>query len=85
MLAIVFGCKKFHDYVYGIPTITVETYHKPLEAILTKSLNRAPARLQKMIMSIQKHSLHVVYKPGKELQIADTLSRAPKANELEFQ
>lgn len=88
MLAIALGCKKFHDYVYGIPKITVETDHKPLETILTKPLHTAPARLQKMIMSIQKHPIHVIYKPGKELLIADTLSRAPlpdKATELEFQ
>ncbi len=72
----------------GIPKITVETDHKPLETILTKPLHTAPARLQKMIMSIQKHPIHVIYKPGKELLIADTLSRAPlpdKATELEFQ
>ncbi len=31
MLAIALGCKKFHDYVYGIPKITVETDHKPLD------------------------------------------------------
>ena len=29
MLAIVFGCNKFHDYVYGLPNIVVETDHKP--------------------------------------------------------
>ncbi len=74
--------------MYGIPKVTVETDHKPLETILTKPLHTAPARLQKMIMSIQKHPIHVIYKPGKELLIADTLSRAPlpdKATELEFQ
>jgi hypothetical protein len=40
-----------------------------------------------MIMSIQRYPLHVQYRPGKELLIADTLSRAPpceEANELEF-
>ena len=88
MLAIVFGCVKFHDYIYGLPNVTVETDHKPLETILTKPLHAAPARLQRIIMSIQKYPIHVVYKPGKELLIADTLSRAPlpqQASELEFQ
>ena len=40
-----------------------------------------------MIMSIQKYPVNVNYKPGKELLIADTLSRAPlpeEADELEF-
>ena len=77
MLAIVFGCTKFHDYIYGLPNVTVETDHKPLESILTKPLHAAPARLQRMIMSIQKYPIHVVYKPGKEPLIADTLSRTP--------
>ena len=87
MLAIVFGCQKFHDYIYGLPNIAIETDHKPLETILRKPLHAAPARLQRMIMSIQKYPVNVNYKPGKELLIADTLSRAPlpeEADELEF-
>ena len=87
MLAIVFGCTKFHDYIYGLPKVTAESDHKPLEAILAKLLHAAPARLQRMIMSVQKYPIHVTYKPGKELFIADTLSRAPlpeEAGDLEF-
>ena len=26
MLAIVFGCTKFHDYIYGLPGVRVEGY-----------------------------------------------------------
>ena len=88
MLAIVFGCLKFHDYIYGLPEVDVETDHKPLETILRKPLHAAPARLQRMMMSIQKYSIRVVYRPGKELLIADTLSRAAlpdEADELEYQ
>lgn len=81
MLAIVFGCVRFHDYIYGLTTVEVETDHKPLEAILRKPLHQAPARLQKMMMSIQRYSLVVKYRPGKELVIADTLSRAPLTEE----
>ena len=76
LLAIVFGCNKFHDYIYGMSTIEVETDHKPLEFIFKKPLYQAPARLQKMIMSIQKYPIDLVYRPGKQLVIADTLSRA---------
>ena len=77
MLAIVFGCTRFHDYVYGLKEVQVETDHKPLEAILKKPLCQAPVRLQRMILQIQKYPLVVVYRPGKELVLADTLSRAP--------
>ena len=77
MLAIVFGCTRFHDYIYGMVDVTVETDHKPLESILKKPLYQAPIRLQKMIMTIQRYNIKVRYRPGKELVIADTLSRAP--------
>ena len=76
MLAIVFGCTHFHEYIYGMTTVEVETDHKPLEANLKKSLHQAPARLQKMIMTIQKYVINLVYRPGKQLVIADALSRA---------
>ena len=42
LLAIVFGCTRFHDYIYGIPNVEVETDHKPLESILKKPLHQAP-------------------------------------------
>ena len=74
MLAIVFGCDKFHQYVYG-RHVHVESDHKPLEVIFKKSLLKAPARLQRMLMRLQKYSLEVKYKPGKEMHIADSLSR----------
>jgi len=76
MLAVAFGCTRFHEYIFGMPTIEVETDHKLLEAILKKPLHQAPARLQKMILSIQKYSINLVYRPGKQLVVADALSRA---------
>ncbi|XP_069122198.1 uncharacterized protein [Argopecten irradians] len=36
----------------------------------------APPRLQRILLTLQKYDLNVVYKPGKEMFIADTLSRA---------
>ena len=76
MLAVVFGCTRLHDYIYGVPNITVENDYNPLETILKKLLCQAPLRLQRMIMTIQKYSLNLAYRPGKELVLADTLSRA---------
>ena len=83
MLAVAFGCTRFHEYIFGMPTIKVETDHKPIEAIFKKPLHQAPARLQKMIMSIQKHSIYLVYRPGKQPVIADTLSRAYFPDQLD--
>ena len=88
MLTIVFRCHKFHNYIYGLPHISVETDHKPLESILSKPIHAAPARLQRMIMSVQRYAIQVSYKLGKELLVADTLSKSPLsdlADELECQ
>ena len=75
MLGIVFGCTKFHNFIFG-KTVTVETDNKPIEAIYKKSIYLAPVRLQRMIMKLQRYDLRVQYKMGSELYFADTLSRA---------
>ena len=49
LLAIVFGCEKFHMYIYGRSFI-VKTDHKPLEMISMKNLISAPAQLQRMLL-----------------------------------
>ena len=74
MLAVVFGVERFHTYLYGSKFI-VESDHKPLEAIQLKHLHQAPPRLQRMLLRIQAYDLTIRYKPGKDLLLADTLSR----------
>ncbi|KAJ0179821.1 hypothetical protein K1T71_004412 [Dendrolimus kikuchii] len=76
MLSILFGCMKFHQYVYG-RKITVETDHKPLITMFKKALQDTPPRLQRIMLRLQPYDLNVIYKSGKYLYIADTLSRAP--------
>ena len=75
MLAIVYGLNKFERYTLG-KQVTVESDHKPLEAILEKELTRAPKRLQRMMLSLQKYQFKVMYKRGQDMYLADTLSRA---------
>lgn len=75
-LSIVFACHRFHHYLYGRESITAETDHKPLVTICKKSLLSAPKRLQSMMLPLQNYNLNVVYKPGPEMYISDTLSRA---------
>ncbi|XP_071118404.1 uncharacterized protein [Haliotis cracherodii] len=75
LLAIVFACEKFHDYILG-KDVTVETDHQPLISIYKKALFAAPARLQRMLLRLQQYDLKLVYKKGEELHVADTLSRA---------
>lgn len=73
-LAIVFGCQKFHHYIYGRP-VEVESDHKPLENIFGKPLNQAPPRIQRFVLQLQKYDISVTYKPGKTMYVSDTLSR----------
>ena len=76
LLAVVFACHKFYDYIYG-KQIVVETDHKPLVTIIKKPMHAIPARLQHMMLQLQKFDITLVYKKGAELYVADTLSRAP--------
>ena len=86
LLAIVFACDRFDAYVYGRDLVNVETDHKPLEPIFMKPLDATPKRLQRMLLRLQKYNLQVRYKKGKEMLLADTLSRAylPEVNATEF-
>ena len=51
-LAVLFGCKKFHDYVYGRRVI-VKSDHKPLESIMLKDLSKIGSRrLQRLRLKL---------------------------------
>jgi hypothetical protein len=75
LLAIVFAFERFDTYVYG-KHVTVETDHRPLQAIHRKSLGSAPKRLQRMLLRLQRYSYDLVWKPGSMMILPDTLSRA---------
>ena len=75
LLAVVFAFEKFNQYTYG-RCVEVETDHKPLVSIVKKSLTSAPPRLQRMLLRLQRYEIKMMYKPGNEMIIADTLSRA---------
>ena len=74
LLAVVYGCEKFHTYLFGHSS-TVNTDQKPLESIHLKHLTAAPPRLQRMLLRLQPYDLVIRYQPGKSIEIADALSR----------
>lgn len=86
MLAVVHGAERFHTFVYG-STFVVESDHKPLEAIHLKNISGAPPRLQRMLLRIQAYDLRIAYRPGKELLLADAMSRLnpAKARTIELE
>jgi hypothetical protein len=76
LLAVVFAMDRFHTYVYATDDVTVETDHKPLQSKVKKHLANAPKRLQRKLQQLQRYNFTVVYRPGSQMFIADTLSRA---------
>ncbi|MCG7882987.1 MAG: DDE-type integrase/transposase/recombinase, partial [Candidatus Thiodiazotropha endolucinida] len=74
LYAVLFACKRFHQMVYS-KHITVQTDHKPLVAISKKGLHSCPPRLQRMLLQLSKYDIEVTYERGKNLHLADTLSR----------
>ena len=71
----------FDLYVFGREKVTVHTDHKSLECIMSKPLHNAPKRLQGMLLHLQRYTLQVEYRRGKEIHLADALSRAPVREE----
>ena len=63
MLAVVFGCERFHNFLFGQDFI-VESDHKSLESIHLKHLSSAPARLRRMLLRLQPYTMVIKYKPG---------------------
>ena len=80
LLACVFGALRFHTYLYGKPFL-IESDHRPLEMISRKNLTAAPARLQRMLLRLQRYDYQITYKPGKEMTLPDSLSRLPKGGQ----
>jgi hypothetical protein len=76
LLAIVFAVKKFKYYCYGNGLVTVETDHKPLIGIMKKEISTLSPRLASMRLELLSHSIELVHKPGKDMVLADTLSRS---------
>lgn len=75
-LAILFSCQKFHSYIYG-RKVNVCTDHQPLVSIMNKDISDIHStRLQRIKLKLMKYNLNVSYLPGKEMHIADALSRA---------
>ena len=60
MLAIVFGCTRFHYSVNGQKDVVVESDHKPLQDIMQKPLHQGSLlQLQKMRVTLQHYDINV--------------------------
>ena len=78
-LAVVFGVKKFHQYLFGLK-FTIQTDHKPLLGLLgmEKSISAlSAARLQRWALLLSAYNYMLVYKYGRDHANADGMSRLP--------
>ena len=79
-LAIVFGVKKYHSYIYGRKFVICSD-HKPLSYLFNETKPvpvMASARLQRWALTLSTYQYSIKYKPGHELANADALSRLPR-------
>ena len=72
LLAVAWAMEKFHHLLYASHFI-LETDQKPLEALLSKSLNQATPRLQWILITTVAYHFTVKYMPGITNQLADCL------------
>lgn len=78
-LACVYGCERFHIYLFGQP-FTLVTDNKAIHFIYNSSSGRAQARIERWGLRLSPYDFKIVHRPGKD-NIADLLSRHPNPNE----
>jgi len=78
-LAIVFGVKRFHSYLFGRHFVILSD-HKPLRHLFKENSAVPPlasARIQRWALTLGGYDYSIEYKPGESHSNADFLSRLP--------
>ena len=78
-LAMIYGVKKFHQYLYG-QKFQVLTDHKPLLGIFGESRPipvHSAARVQRWAIIMSAYNYELLYRPGEKNGNADGMSRLP--------
>ena len=78
-LSIIFGVKRFHQYLYG-RHFNILSDHKPLQYLLGENRGipaMASARIQRWALTLSAYSYSIDYKPGAAHANANGLSRLP--------
>lgn len=78
-LAIIFGVRKFHKYLYGL-RFTIYSDHQPLREIFNVNKGTpavAAARLQRWAVLLSSYMYTIEYRKASHMAHADALSRLP--------
>ena len=78
-LAIVFGVKKFHDYLL-VQNFTIRSDHKPLQYLFSRACPVPPmvsARIQRWALTLSIYNYTIRFIPGNQNAHADDLSQMP--------
>ena len=81
-LAIIFGVKKFNQFLYG-QKFTIQTDHTPLEGLFNEKKGvpqQASPRVQLWALTLAAYEYKIAYKAGTTNANADALSRLPLSN-----
>ncbi len=73
-LALTWACERLWDYLLGLHFL-IQTDHKPLFSV--KALEELPIRVQRFRTRMMRYRFNIEHIPGKDLVVADMLSRAP--------
>ena len=74
-LAVVYASEKFNQFVYG-RRLLVKSEHKPLQSIFKRNINKAPPRMQRLLLHPQKYDIDLIFSPGNSIPVPNALSRA---------
>ena len=76
-LAFTWACERFSDFLLGME-FHIHTDHKPLVPLFgSKNLEELPVRVQRFRLRMMRFKFTISHIPGKNLLLADALSRAP--------
>jgi len=79
-LAFTWACERLSDYLIGLK-FHIRTDHKPLVPLFsTKCLEQLPIRVQRFRLRMMRFQFTISHTPGKDMTIADALSRSPSGD-----